>query len=173
MITRTLVFIMFLVTLPASAGTPQQAPAKEQAPPSPYIDKGACPFECCTYREWTANEEIALLDRPNGKKVVAQLHKGEKVQGVTGEVHSIPLRAIAKYDDPNAKVKAGDVIYVLHYLGEGVWKVWHNGELVELENFSEKGPFPRTTWWVQIKTASGVLGWAISHRNFANQDACG
>jgi len=48
-----------------------------------------------------------LLDQPNGKKIVAQLHKGEKVQGVTGEVHSIPLRAIAKHDHPNEGVKAG------------------------------------------------------------------
>jgi len=173
MFSRALVFILFSGALAANAGTPQHQPAKEQAPPSPYIDKGACPFECCTYRGWTANQEIALVDQPNGKKVVARLHKGEKVQGLTGEVHSIPLRVIAAYDDPNAKVKAGDVIYVLHYLGEGAWKVWHNGELVESENFSDKGPFPHATWWVEIKTASGIIGWAISHGNFSNQDACG
>src|SRR5690242_7508368 len=121
MIIRTLVFILFLVTLPASAGTPQQQSAEEQAPPSPYVDKGACPFECCTYREWTANESFALVDQPNGRNVVAQLHKGEKVQGVTGEVHSMPLRAIARRDDPSTGIKAGDAIYVLHPVGEGSW----------------------------------------------------
>jgi len=26
----------------------------ERKPPSIHIDKGACPFECCTYREWVA-----------------------------------------------------------------------------------------------------------------------
>jgi hypothetical protein len=173
MISRTLVFILFSGALAANGGTPQHQPTKEQAPPSPYIDKGACPFECCTYREWTAKEAIDLVDQPNGKRVVGQLHKGEKVQGVTGEVHSIPLRVVALNDDPDAKVKAGDVIYVLHYLGEGAWQVWHKGELVVIENFSDKGPFPRATWWVQIKTASGVVGWAISHGNFSNQDSCG
>ena len=172
MIIRTLVFILFLVTLPASAGTPQQQSAEEQAPPSPYVDKGACPFECCTYREWAANESIALVDQPNGKKVLAQLHKGEKVQGVTGEVHSIPLRAIARRDDPSTGVKAGDVIYVLHPVGEGSWKVWHKGKLVETDDVPEKG-LPRYTWWVQIRTSSGAVGWAVSRGNFANQDACG
>jgi hypothetical protein len=112
---------LFWGALAAHAGTPQRQPANEQAPPSPYIDKGACPFECCTYREWTAKEAIALVDQPNGKRAVAQLHKGEKVQGVTGEVHSVPSRVVATKDNPNAKVKAGDVIYVLHYLGEGAW----------------------------------------------------
>jgi hypothetical protein len=173
MITRTLFFLLFSALLAASAGTPQHPPAKEQAPPSPYIDKGACPFECCTYREWAAKEVIALVDQPNGKKVVAQLHKGEKVQGVTGEVHSTPLRMVATYNTPDGKVKTGDVIYVLHYIGEGAWKAWHNGELVDLENLPDKGPFPHAIWWVQIKTASGVVGWAISHGNFSNQDSCG
>jgi hypothetical protein len=173
MIPRTLVFLSFLGTLATSAETPQNPPTKESAPPSPFIDKGACPFECCTYREWTANQEISLVDQPNGKKVVAQLHKGEKVQGVTGEVHSIPMRVIAKYDDPETGVKIGDVIYALHYDGEGYWKVWHKGKLKDMEGILDKGPTPKATWWVQIKTASGIVGWAVSRRNFDNQDACG
>ena len=171
MIPRTLVFLFFVCALPANPARPQNPSATESAPPSPFIDKGACPFECCTYREWVANREISLLDQPNGKKVVAQLHKGEKVRGVTGEVHSIPMRAIAKHDDPQTGLKAGDVIYVLHYEGEGFWKVWHKGKLIETGDVPEKGP--RSTWWVQIKTASGAVGWAISHSNFDNQDACG
>ena len=172
MIRRTLVFFFLLGFLAVNAGTPQNQPTTESAPPSPFIDKGACPFECCTYREWTANQEISLLDQPNGKKVVTQLHKGEKVQGVTGEVHSIPLRTTAKHDDPQTGLKAGDVIYVLHPVGEGFWKVWHGGKLLDTDDVPDKG-LPRYTWWVQIKTASGVVGWAISRHNFDNQDACG
>ena len=116
---------------------------------------------------------MALVDQPNGKKVVARIHKGEEVQALTGEVHSIPLRVVAKQDDPDAGVKAGDVIYVLNYIGEGAWKVWHNGKLVVVENFSDKGPYPRSTWWVKLKTKSGIVGWTTSHGNFSNQDACG
>ena len=44
--------------------------AGEQKPPNVYIDKGACPFECCTYREWVAHTDVTLLESPNGKKVV-------------------------------------------------------------------------------------------------------
>jgi hypothetical protein len=32
------------------------------APPQLYVSKGACPFECCTYRRWIANRTVALMD---------------------------------------------------------------------------------------------------------------
>src|SRR6266478_6263107 len=74
----------------------------EQKPPNVYIDKGACPFECCTYREWVAHTDVTLLDSPNGKKVVGRIKRGEKVLALTGEVHSVPLRVTAKEDYPDA-----------------------------------------------------------------------
>lgn len=151
----------------------QEQRAIAAAPPTPYIDKGACPFECCTYRQWIAREKISLLDKPKGKTVVARLQKGEKVQAITGEVHSIPLRVVAEHDHPEAGVKPGDIIYILHYEGECNWKAWRNGQIVHVANCSDEGPVPRVTWWVQLKTKAGVVGWAVSHRNFDNQDACG
>ena len=146
---------------------------EEQKPPSVYIDKGACPFECCTYREWVARTDVTLLDSPNGKGVVGQFKKGEKVLALTGEVHSVPLRVVAHKDYPEAGVKSGDTIYVLHYIGEGYWKAWHDGKVVELEDFPGSGAKPKATWWVQLKTSSGAVGWTIEHRNFDNEDACG
>ena len=65
--------------------------------------------------------------QPNSKKVVARIHKGEKAQAVTGDVHSIPLRVLAKHDHPDADVKGSDTIYILHYTDEGAWKVWYTG----------------------------------------------
>jgi hypothetical protein len=147
--------------------------AQEQRPPSVHIDKGACPFECCTYREWVARTGVTLLDIPNGKRVVGQIRKGEKVVALTGEVHSVPLRVVAHNDYPDAGVKAGDTIYILHYIGEGYWKVWHDGKLVEMAEFPGKGPKPKTNWWVKLKTSSGAIGWTVEHRNFDNQDSCG
>lgn len=152
---------------------PQNPPTSNSAPPTPYIDKGACPFECCTYRDWIANDGIALVDQPNGKRIVGRIRKGEKVQAVTGEVHGTPMRVVAECNHPESGVKVGDVIYILHYIGEGYWKVWHKGQLVEIENFSDKGPYPHYTWWVKLRTTSGIVAWAISHGNFSNQDACG
>ena len=37
-----------------------QNPTTGSEPPTPYIDKSGCPFECCTYRDWTANVEESL-----------------------------------------------------------------------------------------------------------------
>jgi hypothetical protein len=145
----------------------------EKKPPNVYIDKGACPFECCTYREWVARTGVTLLDSPNGKKVVGQIKKGEKVLALTGEVHSVPLRVTAKDDYPDAGVKAGETIYILHYEGEGYWTAWHDGRVISIENFSEEAKQPKATWWVKLKTRTGTIGWTVSHGNFGNQDACG
>ena len=143
-------------------------------PPNVYIDKGACPFECCTYREWVAHTDVMLLDSPNGKRVVGRIKKGERVLALTGEVHSVPLRVIVKYDYPEAGIKAGDTIYVLHYAGEGYYKVWHDGKrkAVDLEDHPD-GSKQKVTWWVKLKTSSGTIGWTVEHSNFGNQDACG
>jgi hypothetical protein len=145
----------------------------DQKPPNVYIDKGACPFECCTYRQWVARTEVTLLESPNGKRVVGRIKKGERVLALTGEVHSVPLRVIAQHDYPDAGVKIGDAIYILHYEGEGYCKIWHDGNVVDVENFLEEGAPPRITWWVKLKTRSGAIGWTVDHSNFGNQDACG
>jgi hypothetical protein len=63
----------------------------EKKPPNVYTDKGACPFECCTYREWVARTDVTLLDSPNGKRVVGRVKKGQKVLALTGEIHSVPF----------------------------------------------------------------------------------
>ncbi len=73
----------------------------------------------------------------------------------------------------DAGVKAGDTIYILHYEGEGYYKVWHDGKVVDVENFSDKAKQPKATWWVKLKTRSGAIGWTVEHGNFGNQDACG
>ena len=169
---RTLASAAFLLGFLA-AGSSTARSADELKPPSDYVDKGACPFECCTYRQWVARGDLTLLDTPNGKKVVGQIKKGEKVLAMTGEIHSVPLQIVSPHDYPNAGVKAGDTIYLLHYVGEGFWKVWHNGKLVEIDDLPQKGQKPKITWWVQLKTATGIIGWSIERHNFENQDACG
>ena len=54
------------------------------SPPSLYVSKGACPFECCTYREWTANRDLVLTDHPDGKPI-ARFRKHEVVSALAGE----------------------------------------------------------------------------------------
>lgn len=137
------------------------------APPNPYIDKAACPFEGCTYREWVAQREITLFDRPNGKRQVGHLRAGERVTGLTGEVISVPMLVHAKAnvqnpDEPEETIiPQGQAFYLLHHIGEGNWLSWYRGKLAPVESFLVAGSFPKSIWWVKVKTRTGVVGWAV------------
>ena len=134
-------------------------------PPPVFIDKGACPFECCTYRQWTVTRDSVLYDAVNGKRVVGLARKGSKVQGLTGEVRTVPLKA---------RTKAGKEVFVLTYLGEGFWKTWDDG-VVKQRNDDDLDTHarPKSTWWVRIRLPNGVTGWTKAADNFGNVDACG
>lgn len=145
-------------------------------PPSVFIDKGACPFECCTYGEWTVEKDVDLLDEINGRKVVARAKKGEIVRGVTGEVHTIPLKIKVSLDSTSAsssELRDGDEVYLLTYQGEGFWKVWKNGKVIDGVFEREGKERPQSVWWVQIKLKDGKTGWTRRPEDFGNKDACG
>ncbi|MBV9046071.1 MAG: SH3 domain-containing protein, partial [Alphaproteobacteria bacterium] len=145
---------------------------------NPYIDRGACPFECCTYRVWTTNLPVSLLDKPAGKTVVAKVPTKTGVTGVTGEVHSTPLRVVASHAFEGTPIKKGDVLFALHYAGEGFFTVWFKGKTYDVD-FSEGAesslPLDKTnqSWWVQIRTKDGKTGWVLDKNQFDNQDSCG
>ena len=141
-------------------------------PPTPFIDRGACPFECCTYRKWRALQPLKLVDRPGGKKIVGRLRAGETVDALTGETHSAPLAMEAPVDIPAARVRKGDPIFVLHFEGEMTWKIWVRGKLTDAELLGLQR-VPKTEWWAKVRTLRGVVGWVRAERNFENQDACG
>ncbi len=65
------------------------------SPPAKYIDKGACPFECCTYRAWHTKADTVAYTQPDKKaKVVGLLKVNAIVEAITGEVHSTPVRFV-------------------------------------------------------------------------------
>ena len=154
----------------------------EDRPPSIYVDVGACPFECCTYRRWTVTKATKIWDTPRGKRVVGFLREGDSVEGLTGEVISKPLAIKADRDIPKSEIKAGETFYVLHYEGEGNWMVWSRGEITSVYYSEMHMPQPPTAdWWVKVKAADGNVGWTLSNRfvggaasdrHFAHQDAC-
>lgn len=134
-------------------------------PPKMYVDKGACPFECCTYREWTVTKDTDLFDAVDGKKKVGVAKKGSKVTGVTGEVHTVPLKM---------KDKEGNEFFLLTYQGEGFWKIWKDGSVKpDVEQDWKEDKRPNSTWWVQIKLKDGTTGWTKEAGNFGNMDSCG
>jgi hypothetical protein len=156
----------------------------------PYRDVGACPFECCTYQQWTATKETVLLrNLSDGSPVLFRVKKGEKVEGVTGIV--ITTKAgigkaaqntnLEYYDKKknemrNVSIKKGESFLILTYLGEGIYKVWYKGRMLQgsldyphLKKISD----PISVWWVKIKNRKGQIGWTKMTRNFDNVDSCG
>ncbi len=165
--------------------------APQAKPPAVYVDKGACPFECCTYRQWTTDKTtVAYATSDKNSKVIGKFVAGKKVVAITGEVRTVPgkyviIRAHGRY-------KPGDVLWVYTPLGEGHYKVWFKGRMYDEELDYVSGPFEQTfprcedakdcwgkleteiksDWWVKIRSGSFV-GWTNEPDNFGNKDACG
>jgi hypothetical protein len=167
------------------------AAACTDLPPSRYVDKGACPFECCVYRAWNTNADtLAYAEPDKNAKTLGLVMAGATVEAITGEVHSSPVRFVVK--KPHAQYKPGDVLWVYTYLGEGKFKVWLNGTLQEEDlGFSPYGGSPgarceneeqcwgelegalRFSWWVKVRSTEGWEGWSNEPEHFENKDACG
>ena len=172
-----------------------EALPQEKKPARDYVSKEACPFECCTFRTWDVYADTILYDKPRGEKVVARVGKGEKVEGLTGEVHIRPMAVAVRHSPPYLNVSTGAIVFLLDYLGEGIRRVWVDGKVLELDihgNIHDHCPFPDCrcwgeyvypvtpvtedersgTWWVKVKTRDGAVGWTKDHKNFGNMDAC-
>jgi hypothetical protein len=160
-------------------------------PPIPYLDHGACPFECCTYREWTAAKETVLRkDFNDSAPVVTTIKQGEKVQGLTGVVITTkpgPVKILKtqklrrEKDEKEVTLQPGDVIYNLHYVGAGFDKFWFRGELlvdqtnirkIEKNEWWEITDLPTWVWWAKVKRSNGDVGWTKELKNFRHIDAC-
>jgi len=151
--------------------------------PEFYIDKGACPFECCTYREWRVEKATMLYAEPkSGSPSVGVAGKDSFVKAETGEVHTKPGKFIVKRGVTS--FRKGDILWVYTYLGEGYFKIWYQGKLIEEEiGIDYRNPsardwgyfevIPDSTWWVKVRTSNGIEGWTNHPENFSNKDACG
>ena len=182
----------------AAAGVAEAAdgPGRPSLPKVPYEDHGACPFECCTYRTWTVNAETPVrTDRRDSAPVAFRVRAGEQVDGLTGVVVTTKLgRATIRepivVDSDKLELRPGETVYVINYIGEGVWKIWVRGRLYHLEIAGkeetcgapapEPGPCaaqiveePRTVWWAKVRNRTGQEGWTRQLDHFDNVDACG
>ena len=151
--------------------------------PTFYIDKGVCPFECCTYRTWFTDKKTQLHKEPKiSSSIVGTAEKGLKVTARTGEVHTRPGKLVVRKNV--TPFRKGDVLWVYTYLGEGYFKIWYRGKFIEdqvdfnflnpaAEDWGYFETMPDSVWWVRIRTHSGVEGWISEPGNFSNKDACG
>jgi hypothetical protein len=151
-----------------------------------HIDKGACPNEGCRYGErWVATKSVALLEAPNATaKSVAVVGDGEAVTTVTGEVHAIPIHFVV--NRAHGEFSPGDEVLVYTYLGEGIFRLGHNGVVKEADlNFGPGGGGNGTRcetnparcwgtlqdefksdWWVKVRTQGGLEGWVLGSAGF-------
>lgn len=159
---------------------------KVSRPNSPFIDTQACPFECCKYGDWIAKSELELMDRVDGTKTIARVTAGEKIQALTGEVHTSPNEVEVIRD--HEKYKRGDIFYLLTSQGEGFYKVWFKGEIFSEEilfpGFTEKYDFKNcdskkiecwgkiknlnrnSVWWIKVKKKMEKLAGQNNQKNF-------
>jgi hypothetical protein len=126
--------ILIGLTIGAIAG-PEPQGAHGAPPKLQYEDVGMCPFECCTYREWTVEEPTAAFTGRSARRSVAfRLKKGEAVTGITGVVvtrafGTLTIRRATTIGDAAIPVKPGDAVHVIGYVGEGYWKFWAKGRI--------------------------------------------
>lgn len=181
----TLILVALMMSLAPRAES-------QSKPPALYVDKGACPFECCTYRKWKTLKTTVAYARPNKRsRRVGTFKAGSSVVGLTGEVRTVPGRfRILK---PHGKYKPGDVLWVYTPLGEGFYKVWFKGRMSDESLDYMDGPFEQSLptceetpecwgklvkdlhveWWVKVRSAEGWVGWTDEAENFGDKDACG
>ena len=155
-------------------------------PDSVLVRAGACPFECCMYREWTAESEIPVLDGVRGAPQFT-IAPGQRFRADSGTVHVTDVLVVAVEDSvgdpPYWSFARGDTLVVLDYVGEGRYNVWQRGRVLEAEGFWGVGAtvgnattYGRWSveWWVHATLPDGRRGWFLASPDvrFAGADAC-
>jgi hypothetical protein len=138
---------------------------KMAAPALPFYDWGACPYESCAYRQWTAHRSATVYDawKPE-RRPIAQLRVGEQVTGITGTVVTYQPGLIRMDGNlPDRDLQRGDTVLTYAYRGEGYSAVWFKGKYHSLfggahcaATYMELG---RKSWWAEVKLISGRTGW--------------
>jgi hypothetical protein len=170
------------------------APSQDQdaaEPKLPVIDENACPFEGCSFREWTVTKDSTLYSIWRDSRIeTGTLKRGDKVTGLTGvHVTRKPDRILVQQPIPELAAKPGDVILRYMYVGEGFANIWAKGNwhkeydcsfVVERDGSGcAKGCAAVVTengvkeWWVQVRTSSGKTGWVLAKDNFDGMDILG
>ncbi len=192
--------IIAAVSLAALMPPPALAQSSER-PSVPYIVQNACPFECCTYRDWQAYAAIPVHVKP-ARSAPVRFHlrnlehmKGDSGNVIVSRLGVVVARApfgIGGYDEKGTviPVPRGDTVYVLSYTGEGVWNTWYRGRVQATDqNWDEPGQTylpgvkrsparmvqkPKSEWWAHVTRKSGAKGWILMDLDkVGNVDACG
>ena len=163
-------------------------------PPNFYIDKSnPCPFECCSYGNWTIETPVKGYKKPDANSnVVGEFKEGNIASVTKGEIHVSPgqflISNIARkepikesylpiYKEYYESHKVGGIIPLYTYIGEGFYKTWFKGHFLEVDPRSEwvDGDIsvePKSTWWVYAKSPHGWSGWTNETHRFSGNNQC-
>ena len=160
-----------------------------RVPDSVFVRHGACPFECCMYRECTARAAIAPRAQPRDSAPAGfTLQPGEVFSADSGNVYVTSAQLVVVTDSVGDahywSFSPGDTLVVLDHVGEGHFSVWQDGKVQDTEGFWWPGRQPavadtigtwKTEWWVHATRSDGRSGWFIADNSiqFDNADACG
>lgn len=166
-------------------------------PRAPLRVEGACPFECCTYGAWTTTAETALYAAPGDTTAAPAftVAAGTELAVEDGHVLLTRIEAVALREatplflgyDETRTAPAGDSVLVLDYVGEGTYRVWHDGTIYQADGASVLPPSddPVAThddpgeahrqWWARAEAHGGRAGWLWMDRTppVEGADACG
>ncbi len=165
----------------------------QPAPSLPFFDWNACPFEGCTYGEWTAAATVEVFDtwKPSRKRI-ATIPTKAVVTGVSGVVITYKPGVIRLNEDLSQDdLRRGDTILTYTYRGEGFSAAWFKGRFYrEYDITFAKWPdgsgclgndcaanyvdLGEKVWWAKVKIRSGVVGWVnMNEAKFGGVDQFG
>ena len=176
----------------AAGGTAQgdTAAAAEERVPREFVARGACPFECCVYGEWTLRTDATLRESAaRSSEIVTTLTEGTTVRADSGMVIVRPGLLVMTRTSPRANLgdtvtfQPGDTVELLDYVGEGFRRVrWHGRELQveEFWRYSDSTAArvlrePEQHWWAYFTHPSSQRrGWVLMDSvRVRGADACG
>ncbi|HJU86294.1 MAG TPA: hypothetical protein VJ788_02870 [Gemmatimonadota bacterium] len=163
-------------------------------PVAPLRIDGACPFECCTYGDWTTTGETTLYEEPDPESARWTVPPGTPLEAMSGFVilteigTAIAGESVRLYTEDGAerRATAGDTLFLLDNVGEGYRRVWHRGSILQTDavsGFVAEGGLPaaeilvepREEWWALARSPDGRAGWLWMDRTprMESADACG
>jgi len=136
-----------------------------------------------------------LKQRAEKSGIAFLVKKGDHVVGLTGVVVTLkPGKVIVKKPKTiglinKTQVKRGDILYLLNYMGEGVYKIWFRGKIYQDEMPTAPGLItkipleqreeylhvvsePKSVWWVKVRNRHGKIGWSKQDDHFGDMDRC-
>lgn len=163
---------------------PDKSPDKESPPSPSWFEEVTdhCYDGSCVLDQWRVVQTAPLLaEHDSQAATLAHVNSGDvlRVHRLLSEVS--PVRAEVVYD--HERFLQGDVFYILNGLGEGFYRIWYYGRVLEqsLEGISlfqydivadparcpspspqcwaQAPAFPDEVWWGYVSTPEGIKGW--------------